>query len=61
MTASVEENQPKTDAVHMGTKVFSSFGNSWEARLWATWGKEYSLAELFYSILLYSILLLDST
>lgn len=47
MTASVEENQPKTDAVDMGTKVFSSLGNPWENRLWATWGKESSLVQLF--------------
>lgn len=33
MTASVEGNQPKTDVLDMGTKVFSSLGNQWENRL----------------------------
>lgn len=47
MTASVEGNQPKTDVLDMGTKVFSSLGNQWENRLWATWGEESSVAQLF--------------
>lgn len=46
-TANAEQNQPKTDAVGVATKVFSSLGNAWQNRLWATWGKEYSLTELF--------------